>query len=309
MPTASIGSSLSKRNKITLTLPPLLTLFVVVVVVPLTLLASLSLSAPSPRSLSTLVRHHLTSWKRTHNMGGQEEAAAMPKGQRVRYDRLSNERNAVSALQFLNAQQPLEWFRLDDGVMGGQSETRHYVNNNNNNNNDGNNNNNNVLHFEGTINTNGGGFASIRCKISEQVAMALANNYKAIQLRIRGDGKTYKFIITDGTGAGPFSGKPSWQFDVPTEQQQDDVVGAEAGGWQDVRIPLDQLLPSYAGGSRAQSTTNNDTGTLVFDASSVREIGLMLSLKRADGSLNPKATYGEGIFPFALAVQSITPVE
>ena len=61
----------------------------------------------------------------------------------MKYDREANERNAIGALNFVNNE--LSWYRLDDGVMGGQSESNHSCLN------DG------SLHFEGEINTNGGG--------------------------------------------------------------------------------------------------------------------------------------------------------
>jgi len=37
----------------------------------------------------------------------------------------------------------------------------------------------------------------------------------------------------------------------------------------------------------------------------MRQIGLMLSLKLSDGSANPKESFGEGIFPFSLIVESL----
>ena len=43
------------------------------------------------------------------------------------YSITKNEQSAISVLKFNG--KPLSWFRLDDGVMGGQSETVHVVNN------------------------------------------------------------------------------------------------------------------------------------------------------------------------------------
>src|SRR3569623_1259340 len=97
------------------------------------------------------------------------------------YDRAANDRNAVSALHL--AGHRLSLFRLDDGVMGGQSETNHVSQ-------DG------ILHFVGTINTDGGGFTSIRTKIPEG---ALTPATEAIRIRYQGDGKTYKLFLTDGS--------------------------------------------------------------------------------------------------------------
>lgn len=203
------------------------------------------------------------------------------------YDRAANERNAVSALQLTvknGSSVPLHWFRLDDGIMGGQSESNHDTADQ-------------VLHFQGTINTQGGGFASIRSKIPEGTLA----NYQGIKFRLQGDGKTYKFITSRGTGmGGPFSSNPSWQCDIPTIEQngKDD--------WQEVVIPFDKLLPSFGGQRR---NIDQDQSQLSFDATNMQEIGLMLSLKLSDGSSNPVETFGDGIFPFCLGVQSIVPIE
>lgn len=193
----------------------------------------------------------------------------------VKYDRAANERNAVSALKM--ASHSLSWYKLDDPVMGGQSHTEHTVE-------DG------YLHFKGTINTNGGGFASIRSAIPETIDLS---SCKGLRLRIQGDGKTYKFFMTDGSRGGPMSRNPSWQMDVPTNNNNSD------GEWQDVEIPFDQLSPSF--GPR----TPSDASQYKFDCKEMKEMGLMLSLKLADGSPNPKETFGEGIFLFSLKVESI----
>jgi len=198
---------------------------------------------------------------------------------------------------------PLQWFRLDDGVMGGKSETNHAVDAATG-----------ILHFTGTINTDGGGFASIRSKIPE----GSLSQYEGIKLRLRGDGKTYKFFMTDGTGAGPFASKPSWQCDVPTvsmktspkassgdTSKDNSTTGTE---WQEVVIPFHNLLPSFAGGGQ-RAPTDEIKKKHTFDAGEMREMGLMLSLKLSDGSSNPKETFGEGLFPFSLLVQSIEPLE
>ena len=58
------------------------------------------------------------------------------------YSITSNKRDAVSSMIF--GHQPLHWYRLDDGVMGGQSETRHIDRSG-------------ALGFEGTLDTRGGG--------------------------------------------------------------------------------------------------------------------------------------------------------
>jgi NADH dehydrogenase [ubiquinone] 1 alpha subcomplex assembly factor 1 len=182
----------------------------------------------------------------------------------------------------------LQWFRLDDGVMGGQSETQHYVAADAG-----------IMHFAGTINTNGGGFTSIRTKLPEQVLSKAGG----VKLRVRGDGKTYKFFMTDGSRVGPLARKPSWHVDLPTVKSSEN----DDGNWQEVVLPFSKLLPLFVSGSNSQ-VTDEDRKRYKFDASEMKEMGIMLSLRLSDGRPNPVATFGEGIFPFSLLIQSIEPV-
>ena len=216
------------------------------------------------------------------------------------YDRAANERNAVSALRINGV--PLSWHRLDDGVMGGQSETslssKQQANNQSH------------LHFAGTINTNGGGFTSIRTPIPK--GQLLTADTTAIRLRFRGDGKTYKLLFSDGMSGGPGAKSPSWQADLPTNPMisasattaNDDSAKKDDPGqvdWQEAVVPLDALYPNFVGGfGRFKSRED-----YVFDPTAMVEMGLMLSLQLSDGRPNPQATFGQGTFPFSLHIQSI----
>ena len=188
----------------------------------------------------------------------------------MKYDRAANERNAIGSLNFVN--QALEWFRLDDGVMGGQSETLHRSLKECE-----------SLDFCGTINTDGGGFCSIRANLNEP----LPPYTKALKIQYTGDGKTYKLLLSDGTRG---SRTPSWQADVPTTPQKKETQ----------TIILESFKPSM--GPRPAPAG------LQFNANEMQEIGIMLSLKLSDGSPNPVKTFGQGIFPFSLKVHSIEPV-
>lgn len=198
------------------------------------------------------------------------------------YDRAGNEKAAIPVLQI--AGHSCQWFRLDDGVMGGQSETLHEDQ-------DG------ILHFTGTINTNGGGFTSIRSKIP---AGSLKGK-QAVQLSFRGDGKTYKLMMTDGhpSTGGPWGRTPSWQADLPTKS------GLGDGEWQETTISLSSMLPSFGGAPSKRPTTEGHA----LEPAKMTELGLMLSLKRANGDSNPPETFGQGIFPFSLRVKSIQIVD
>ena len=148
-------------------------------------------------------------------------------GQAVRvmkYDRAENERNAIPALtmDLLNQEAaPLKWHRLDDGVMGGQSESLHTCLE------DG------SLHFAGQINTNGGGFCSIRSPLPE----GLPENTTGIRLRFKGDGRTYKLMLSDGNRSmfGPSKRAPSWQCDIPTKK---------SGESEEITMPFSSFKPS-----------------------------------------------------------------
>ena len=149
----------------------------------------------------------------------------------MKYDRAENERNAIEGLKLIGSSSPLHWFRLDDGVMGGQSETNHqYLSSEG------------VLKFEGTINTNGGGFCSIRGKASSSSSSSSSSSQhevgvvptktllppetSAIRICVQGDGKTYKLLLSDGNKSmfGPGKRSPSWQADIPTTVDKETVL-------------------------------------------------------------------------------------
>lgn len=208
-------------------------------------------------------------------------------GQAVRlmqYDRAANLRSAIPVLQW--EEHAMKWHRLDDGVMGGKSETLHQTAQ------DG-------LCFQGHINTDGGGFCSIRSPIH-----GIPKDKDAIRLVFRGDGKTYKLLLSDGnpsTGS-PFAKTPSWQADIPTEDRS-----SSNDDWQEQIIPLSRFQPAF-GGRAENRPSEEETRGYQLHPSEMREIGLMLSLRLSDGSPNPKETFGEGVFPFSLYLKSIEPV-
>ena len=188
------------------------------------------------------------------------------------YDRAANERNAIQGLKLLG--KPLHWYRLDDGVMGGQSNTLHSFDS--------------VLNFSGQINCNGGGFTSIRSAIPG----GLPSETTGVRLTFSGDGKTYKLLFSDGNKSafGPSKRSPSWQIDLPTEEGVEETT----------IISFESLTPSLQGGPINTDAKLNPT--------QIQEMGFMLSLKLSNGKPNPVETYGSGIFPFSLKIKHIEPV-
>ena len=157
------------------------------------------------------------------------------------------------------------WGAVDDVVMGGVSESGIRLGENR-------------AIFAGVVSTeNNGGFASVRTRNFDP-AWDLSG-YEGIELRVKGDGKRYKFIIRceekwDGIGY-------SYSFDtVP-------------GDWTTVQIPFEKLIPVF------RAKTKPDAGA--FDASQVCSMQLMLSKFEYDGELNPQFEPGA----FSLEVQSI----
>ena len=81
---------------------------------------------------------------------------------------------------FPESTQSLKWRAVNDDVMGGRSKGGFRLEERS-------------LVFEGSTNTDGGGFSSIR----SGVGRFDLGNYDGIRLRVRGDGRTYTFRLTN----------------------------------------------------------------------------------------------------------------
>ena len=188
------------------------------------------------------------------------------------YDAAGNKKAAVPALKYNDTQ--LSWFRADDGVMGGQSVTSHDVDEEG------------VLHFKGILNTDGGGFASIRAPIE---AGTIKADTKGIKITYRGDGKTFRFTLADREKAGgPFSSAPIWKYDIVTEK----VEGEE---WQEVVIEFDAFEPTFGGKNEKEKTAG-----FMLNHTELLEIGFMLSMRKDEGF--------DGEYPFEFNIKSIESV-
>lgn len=157
------------------------------------------------------------------------------------------------------------WGTVDDVVMGGVSESEIRLV-------DG------TALFTGNVSTaNSGGFASIRTRNFDS-PLNLAG-YDGVELRVKGDGKRYKFFIRtearwDGTAY-------SYSFDTV------------ANTWINVRIPFTELTPVF------RAKTLQDYSAI--DSSNIYSFQFMLSKFEYDGELNPKFSPGG----FALQVEYI----
>ena len=106
------------------------------------------------------------------------------------------------------------WQIVNDTVMGGRSRSQFTIQ-------DG------LLRFSGVLNTNGGGFVSLR---SSRLPTDLSG-YSLVRMRVLGDGRVYRFrMFVAGDRA-------SYQNGFRTV----------AGAWQVVELPVSQFYASWRG--------------------------------------------------------------
>ena len=150
------------------------------------------------------------------------------------------------------------WGALDDIVMGGASESSINLVEN-------------TGLFSGYISlANSGGFASVRTRNFDPPLDL--TGYTGIDLRIKGDGKRYKFIIRN-----------EFQWDSLAYSYSFDTI---YDLWITVRIPFKDLIPVF----RAKTVSDAKN----FDSSHITSFQIMLSKFEYNKELNPK--FSEGNF-------------
>jgi len=113
-----------------------------------------------------------------------------------------------------------------------------------------------VARFRGNVSLeNSGGFASVRTPPRDWDTAGA----ETFALRVRGDGKTYKFTIRTGDG-----------FDGIQYQQR---FTTTAGAWSDVRLPVREFVATFRGRKVPFAPS--------LDPAKVRALGLMISDRQA----------------------------
>jgi monofunctional biosynthetic peptidoglycan transglycosylase len=136
------------------------------------------------------------------------------------------------------------WEVVNDGVMGGVSTSQFQVLTNG------------GAVFSGTVRLeNNGGFASVR---SASVRENLAG-LSAFVLRVRGDGRRYKFSVRTGAG-----------FDTPLYQCS---FTTKQGEWEEHRLACSDFIPTFRGRVL--------TGEPPLNPAKVNSVGLLISDKQA----------------------------
>ena len=164
----------------------------------------------------------------------------------------------------------LRFFRINDEVMGGKSTSTLSLGGGGS-----------SLVFSGTINTNGGGFASCRT-LGDDAPLGLTKTSGALLIDAGGDGQLHK--VTLHTADSWSMGTPSWSHDFVAKKE---------------RSTYRLALSDFIAGKQGRPVKN-----AVLDAAQVTGIGFGLSLYTANGNKN--TNFGDG--PFRLEVYSVKEV-
>ena len=144
------------------------------------------------------------------------------------------------------SERSLDWRPVNDGVMGGRSSGGPAFENGR-------------MIFEGVINTNGGGFSSVRTPLTP----GDLSQASSLTLRVKSDGRTYK--VTLKSDAFLRGRAVSFQGEIPV---------TTAGEWADVIVQFDDLKGSIFGRPVRGAKFNKDA---------VSELGIII----ADGTDGP----------------------
>ena len=170
---------------------------------------------------------------------------------------------------------PLEWYVLNDTVMGGKSSSSLCE----------------VagggLIFRGEINLDGGGFASCRTLIDSDETLGLGSSgaAHAIRLSVTGDGQMYKLGLRTSDGFR----EPTWQAEFLTRK----------GQRSSVTLPLN--AETFHGSIMGRRVALPQDQAINWGA--MRGVGFTLSLLDVHGQPSDRASFRAG--PFELVVHSM----
>ncbi|MGC6488422.1 MAG: CIA30 family protein [Planctomycetota bacterium] len=163
-------------------------------------------------------------------------------------------------VDFARPGEAARWRTVLDGVMGGRSTGSFVVEEG-------------AMRFTGVLNTNGGGFSSVR-RPGKDLRLG-QDGEVGVRLRVRADGRKYTLRLRQPTERRRFAASYRTQFQTE-----------KGDGWQDVYVPYSALRPTWRG-------RNLDLPPV--DPTKVDELGLSIDDK-IDGpfriEIQQFATYG-----------------
>ena len=134
------------------------------------------------------------------------------------------------------------WYVVNDGVMGGVSQSTLIINE------DGH------AIFSGTVHLeNNGGFASVRHNFNP---IKVTDNSE-LHIKLKGDGKAYQFRVKD-------QGNTYYSYVFPAET---------SGDWETIKIPLKEMKPQFRG---RKLNMNN------FDKNTISEFAILIGNKKKE---------------------------
>ncbi len=150
----------------------------------------------------------------------------------------------ITLVDFSKKDNTQDWYIINDGVMGGLSQSKIQLNEAGN------------AVFSGTLSLeNNGGFASTRTRFSSSAL----KGHQVLSLRVKGDGRTYKFRIRTNQN---FDGV-AYSADFATKKDQ----------WMQIDIPFADFKPTF----RGRVLTNAPA----LDLDEMEQIGFLLGDKKA----------------------------
>ncbi|MEL7312546.1 MAG: CIA30 family protein [Pseudomonadota bacterium] len=142
--------------------------------------------------------------------------------------------------RFDQEQTRMEWFVVNDNVMGGRSEGGFEIRED-------------ALVFRGITNTDGGGFSSIRAR-SETLDLS---DFAGIQLNLVGDGRRYTWRLATGS---------RWRGIPVGYWAEFDTLAGQA---QTIQLPFDAFFPQAYGrklsGPSIDLSRINGMGIMIYD--------------------------------------------
>jgi len=165
------------------------------------------------------------------------------------------ETSMTPLISFQSPEEARAWRTVNDNVMGGRSEGGSIIE-------DG------QLVFAGVVNTDGGGFSSVR----RSMQPGDLEGSRAFVLSVKSDGRSYRLVAQTNER---FRGRyVSYQAPIPVTPK---------GEWSDIRVAFSDFVPSVFGRS---------VPATAFSPEEVTELGLIIA-DNVDGD-------------FALSVRSIS---